>query len=115
MVLVFRFFRLRKPILATQYILTGILLCVMAALIRFDGPAVKIATQTCAFAAYALTCASFTTIILYSSESLPTQFRASGYGLLSALSRVGSILGMQLLKLGTKIREEIIKSNKNKL
>ena len=100
MVLVFKKYRFRRPILITQYISTGLLLIIMAVLIRFEGRAVRIATQTCALTAYALACASFTCIILYTSESLPTQFRASGYGILSASCRFGSIIGMQLLKLG---------------
>ena len=82
-----------------QYVSTGFMLIIMAVLIRFEGRVVEVATQVLGLAAYALACASFTCIILYTSESMPTELRTSGYGTLSASGRIGSMIGMQILKL----------------
>ena len=68
---------------------------------RFEGLAVEISIQACALIAYGLMATNFTCIILYSAEALPTQFRATGSGILHASCRPGSIIGMQLLKLGS--------------
>ena len=100
LVLVFKKYQLRRPVLTFQFFTTGILLTVMAVLIRFEGLAIEIATQACAVIACGLMATSFTCVWLYTSEALPTQFRASGFGILSASCRLGSIIGMQVLKLG---------------
>ena len=47
---------------------------------RFEGLAVAISIQACALIAYGLMATNFTCVILYTSEALPTQFRASGQG-----------------------------------
>ena len=44
---------------------------------------------------------SYSLIFLYASEVLPTVIRCSGIGALSGLGRVGSILGVQVLKLNS--------------
>ena len=88
----------RRPILAFQFVVVGLLLTIMAVLMRFEGLAVEISIQACALIAYGLMATNFTCIILYSAEALPTQFRASGSGILHASCRPGSIIGMQLLK-----------------
>jgi len=40
-------------------------------------------------------------LFLYTSELVPTVIRCSSFGALSAIGRVGSILGSQILKLNT--------------
>lgn len=43
---------------------------------------------------------AFSLNFLYSVELLPTTIRARGFGVLNASGRIGSIIGMQVLKLG---------------
>ena len=43
-------------------------------------------------------------LFLYTSELLPTVIRCSGFGTLSGISRIGTIVGIQVLKLNTDER-----------
>ena len=47
----------------------------------------------------ALVNSAFTTLYMITAELLPTSIRARGFGFLSAFSRIGGGIGMQLLKL----------------
>ena len=51
------------------------------------------------FLTYMIVSAAFSVLFLVSSELLPTTIRGRGFALLCASGRVGSILGMQVLKL----------------
>ena len=54
--------------------------------------------QVCGFFMYMMICGSFTMLFLYTTEVLPTSIRSQVFGIISAFGRLGSALGMQIVK-----------------
>ena len=54
--------------------------------------------QLCGFFMYMMICGSFTMLFLYTTEVLPTSIRSQVFGIISAFGRLGSALGMQIVK-----------------
>jgi len=82
----------RRKILAIQYFSGGILVLAMAFTEGYSKLAIGLF-------GYLVICGSFSTIFLYTNELLPTVIRGKGFGVLNAIGQIGSIVGMQILKL----------------
>lgn len=92
-------YRFRRQILIFQYFVAGVLAIALAFLSKYHPESILL--TVCGFFMYMMICGSFTMLFLYTTEVLPTSIRSQMFGFISAFGRLGSALGMQLVKFGT--------------
>jgi len=91
----------RRLALSTLYMITGLFVLSMGFMSRYEG---SVATFIFGGIAYGIISGAFSLLFLYTSELVPTVIRCSGFGTLSGIGKIGTILGHQVLNLNTEER-----------